>query len=185
MPHPYAQNIRQEVPPKSATIERNLLLMNDLSGNESRATLAASPLQQGTDLSVENRPRKYEGFFGFDNRDSRYFGPWQVYGRGGVNDLTGNGDHLGSKGDVLSFLDQHNDGYPDTYSFLDANSSGDIFAVRITRPWIRKRDETFKTSAAFTWFNGKSEYLGDPDNPPSSDDRIRALRLGASYDYLR
>ena len=203
----YADNIRQEVPPTSATLERNLLLMNDLSGNDSRATLKASPVETGTDLAVANEQRKYEGFIGFDNRDSRYFGPWQVYGGIGVNDLTGRGDHLGiragksiegdkmtfyegqydlpvgSQGDVLSVLAQHNDGNADTYSFLNANSSGDTLAVRITRPWIRQRDETFKTSAAFTYFNGKSEYFDDPHHAPSSDDRIRAVRLGASYDF--
>lgn len=204
----YADNIRKEVPPRSTTIERNLLLMNDVSGQQSRATLAASPVEQGTDMIVENQVRKYEGFFGFDNRDSRYFGPWQVYGGVGVNDLTGHGDHLGvragqsvegdkmtffegqyelpvgSKGDVVSFLAQHNDGHADTYSFLNANSYGDTFAVRITRPWIRQRDETLKTSAAFTYYNGTSEYLHDKSLPPSSEDRIRAIRLGASYDWF-
>lgn len=204
----YAENIRQEVPPTSKTIERNLLLMNDVSGNDSRGTLQASPVENGTDLAVENTLRKYEGFFGFDNRDSRYFGPWQVYGGVGVNDLSGRGDHLGiragksiegnkmtffegqyelpvgSQGDVVSFLAQHNDGHADTYSFLNANSQGDTFAVRITRPWIRQRDETFKTSAAFTYFNGTSEYLDDKSLPPSSEDRIRAIRLGASYDWF-
>jgi hemolysin activation/secretion protein len=204
----YADNIRQEVPPTSATLERNLLLMNDLSGNDSRGTLKASPLEAGTDLAVANTQRKYEGFIGFDNRDSRYFGPWQVYGGIGVNDLTGRGDHLGiragksiegdkmtffegqyelpvgSQGDVLSLVAQHNDGNADTYSFLNANSSGDTLAVRITRPWIRQRNETFKTSAAFTYYNGKSEYFDDPHQSPSSDDRIRAVRLGASYDFI-
>lgn len=204
----YADNIRQQQPPTSANLERNLLLMNDLSGNDSRAVLQASPVQAGTDLAVENSLRKYEGFVGFDNRDSRYFGPWQVYGGFGINDLSGRGDHLGiragksiegnkmtffegqyelpvgSQGDVLSVLAQHNDGHADTYSFLDANSSGDTLAVRITRPWVRQRDETFKTSAAFTYFNGRSEYLHEPDLPPSSEDRIRALRLGASYDFV-
>ena len=204
----YADNIRKETPPTSKTIERNLLLMNDVSGNDSRGMLQASPVENGTDLAVENALRKYEGFFGFDNRDSRYFGPWQVYGGVGVNDLTGRGDHLGiragrsiegdkmtffegqyelpvgSKGDVVSFLAQHNDGHADTYSFLNANSSGDTFAVRITRPWIRQRDQTLKTSAAFTYYNGTSEYLDDKSLPPSSEDRIRALRLGASYDWF-
>nr|WP_314617550.1 ShlB/FhaC/HecB family hemolysin secretion/activation protein [uncultured Pseudomonas sp.] len=204
----YADNIRQQQPPTSANLERNLLLMNDLSGNDSRAVLQASPVQAGTDLAVENSLRKYEGFVGFDNRDSRYFGPWQMYGGFGINDLSGRGDHLGiragksiegnkmtffegqyelpvgSQGDVLSVLAQHNDGHADTYSFLDANSSGDTLAVRITRPWVRQRDETFKTSAAFTYFNGRSEYLHEPDLPPSSEDRIRALRLGASYDFV-
>ena len=204
----YADNIRQETPPTAKTIERNLLLMNDVSGNDSRGTLQASPVESGTDLLVENALRKYEGFFGFDNRDSRYFGPWQIYAGVGVNDLTGHGDHLGiragkslegnkmtffegqyelpvgSQGDVVSFLAQHNDGHADTYSFLNANSSGDTFAVRITRPWIRQRDETLKTSAAFTYYNGTSEYLDDKNLPPSSEDRIRALRLGASYDWF-
>lgn len=204
----YADNIRQETPPTSKTIERNLLLMNDISGNDSRGTLQASPVESGTELLVENALRKYEGFFGFDNRDSRYFGPWQVYGGVGVNDLSGHGDHLGiragksvegnkmiffegqyevpvgSQGDVVSFLAQHNDGHADTYSFLNANSSGDTFAVRITRPWIRQRDETLKTSAAFTYYNGTSEYLDDKKLPPSSEDRIRAVRLGASYDWF-
>jgi hemolysin activation/secretion protein len=203
----YADNILSETPPTSTTLERNLLLMNDVSGNDSRAMLQASPVEDGTDLAVENSLRKYEGFVGFDNRDSRYFGPWQLYGGVGVNDLTGRGDHLGvragrsiegdkmtfvegqyelplgSKGDVLSVLAQHNDGHADTYSFLNPNSSGDTFALRLTRPWIRLRDETLKTSAAFTYYNGTSEYLDDKSLPPSSEDRIRALRLGASYDW--
>ena len=74
---------------------------------------------------------------------------------------------------------------------------GDLQGVIIseTEPDPEDRDKAWiKLSSAggppalslpLTWFNGKSEYLGDPDNPPSSDDRIRALRLGASYDYLR
>lgn len=204
----YAQNIREETPPTSATIERNLLLMNDVSGNDSRAVLQASPIKDGTDLAIENTLRKYEGFVGADNRDSRYFGPWQVYGGVGVNDFTGRGDHLGvragrsvegdkmtfiegqyelpvgTQGEVVSVLAQHNDGHADTYSYLNAHSSGDTFALRYTRPWVRQRDETFKTSAAFTYYNGTSEYLHDKSLPPSSEDRIRALRLGASYDWL-
>ncbi|MNZ54951.1 Surface antigen [compost metagenome] len=181
--------------------------MNDLSGLDSRAVLSPSSVGPGTDLDVSNELRRWEGFFGFDNRDSRYFGPWQVYGGVGVNDPLGVGDHLslrlgrsvegdkmafyegqyelplGSQGTVLSVLGQHNDGNADTFDFLNANSSGDTVAVRIAHPWIRSRAETFKTSAAFTWFNGKAEYLDDPDHAPSSDDRIRALRLGGSWDF--
>ncbi|MFZ0155715.1 ShlB/FhaC/HecB family hemolysin secretion/activation protein [Pseudomonas sp.] len=203
----YAENIRQEAPLTGKTLERNLLLMNDLSGLDSRAVLSPSSVGPGTDLDVSNELRRWEGFFGFDNRDSRYFGPWQVYGGVGVNDPLGVGDHLslrlgrsvegdkmafyegqyelplGSQGTVLSVLGQHNDGNADTFDFLNANSSGDTVAVRIAHPWIRSRAETFKTSAAFTWFNGKAEYLDDPDHAPSSDDRIRALRLGASWDF--
>ncbi len=91
---------------------------------------------------------------------------------------------VGTQGEVVSVLAQHNDGHADTYSYLNAHSSGDTFALRYTRPWVRQRDETFKTSAAFTYYNGTSEYLHDKSLPPSSEDRIRALRLGASYDWL-
>ncbi|CAD5108943.1 ShlB/FhaC/HecB family hemolysin secretion/activation protein [Zestomonas carbonaria] len=204
----YAENIRKEAPLKGETLERNLLLMNDLSGYDAHGTLSASPVLEGTDLGVGTELRKWEGFFGFDNRDSRYFGPWQAYGGIGINDPLGLGDHfslrygrsiegdkmefyegqyqlpVGDQGTVLEFLGQHNDGRADTFSFLNANSSGDTLAVRVTHPWIRSRAETFKTSAAFTWFNGESEYLDEPDLPPSTDDRIRALRLGASYDFV-
>ncbi|MDG9924440.1 MULTISPECIES: ShlB/FhaC/HecB family hemolysin secretion/activation protein [unclassified Pseudomonas] len=203
----YAENIREEAPLRGSTLERNLLLMNDLSGNETRGVLSASEGTEGSDLNLENKQRRWEGFFGFDNRDSRYYGPWQVYGGVGLNDPFGIGDHLalrlgrsvegdklafyegqyempvGRDGTVLSLLAQHNDGNADTLDFLNANSSGDTLAARITHPWIRSRNETFKTSLAFTWFNGESEYLDDPDLPPSSEDHIRALRLGASWDF--
>ncbi|MDW3716588.1 ShlB/FhaC/HecB family hemolysin secretion/activation protein [Pseudomonas sp. 2023EL-01195] len=203
----YARNIEQEVPIKGETLERNLLLMNDLPGNEAHGTLSASQGREGTDLDIHNEQRRVEGFIGFDNRDSRYFGPWQGYGGIGINDLTGIGDHLslrygrslegdkmafyegqyelpvGGQGTMLSFLAQHNDGRADTWSVLNANSSGDTLAIRLTHPWVRSRAETFKTSLAFSWYNGRSEYLDEPDLAPSSDDRIRALRLGASWDY--
>lgn len=203
----YAENISKEVPLKGETLERNLLLMNDLPGYEARGVLSASPAVAGTDLNVKTERRRWEGFVGADNRDSRYFGPWQAYGGIALNDPFNIGDQIslrygrslesdkmafyegqyempvGSQGTMLSVLAQHTDGNPDVASVLNANSSGDTYAVRVIHPWIRTRDNTFKTSAAFTWFNGESEYFNDPDLPPSSDDRIRAVRLGASWDF--
>lgn len=203
----YAKNINDEVPLKGATLERNLLLMNDLPGYEARGILSASPVREGSDLNVQAERRRWEGFVGADNRDSRYFGPWQAYGGVALNDPFEIGDQIslrygrslesdkmsfyegqyetpvGSQGTMLSVLAQHNEGNPDVASVLNANSSGDTIAVRVIHPWIRSRAQTVKTSAAFTWFNGQSEYLDDPDLPPSSDDRIRAVRLGASWDF--
>ena len=203
----YAKNINDEVPLKGETLERNLLLINDLPGYEARGVLSASPVREGSDLNLQTERRRWEGFVGADNRDSRYFGPWQAYGGVALNDPFEIGDQIslrygrslesdkmsfyegqyempvGSQGTMLSVLAQHNDGKPDVASILNANSSGDTVAVRVIHPWIRTRAQTVKTSAAFTWFNGQSEYLNDPDLPPSSDDRIRAVRLGASWDF--
>lgn len=194
----YADNIRREVPPKSTTIERNLLLMNDLSGYDSRGTLAASPVERGTDLTVENQVRKYEGFFGFDNRDSRYFGPWQVYGGVGVNDPLGLGDHLairagksvegnkmtffegqyelpvGSQGDVVSFLAQHNDGHADTYSFLNAISVSRVSS----RPTIAIRNAYGAMMARVSRFHGMSGQAncGRPPAMCAMSPRVRVGR---------
>ncbi|PWU30833.1 ShlB/FhaC/HecB family hemolysin secretion/activation protein [Pseudomonas sp. RW407] len=205
----YAENIRQEAPLKRSTLERNLLLMNDLPGNQVHGTLSASPVREGTDLTADNSEfKRWDGFIGADNRDSRYFGPWQAYGGVGLNNPLGLGDRLSvryghslegnemafyegqyelpvnAQGTTLSLLAQHSDGHADTFSFLNAKSSGDTFVARLTHPWIRSRAENFNTSVAFTWFNGKSRYFDEPDLPPSSDDRIRALRVGASYDFV-
>lgn len=204
----YLENLRSEQPLTEATLERNLLLINDLPGNQASAVMAPAGSGAGTDMYVKNEEfRRWDGFLGLDNRSSRYYGPWQAYGGVNLNDATGIGDRLslrggtslegdqlrfyeaqyeapvGSNGGMLSLLAQHNDGRADLPSYLNANSQGDTLAMRYAYPLIRSREQTLKISAAFTWFNGNSEYLDDPSLPPSTDDRIRAIRLGTSWDF--
>jgi hemolysin activation/secretion protein len=64
----YARNIGNEVPLKGETLERNLLLMNDLPGYEARGVLSASPAHEGSDLNVQTERRRWEGFVGADKR---------------------------------------------------------------------------------------------------------------------
>jgi len=205
----FAKNLGDEVPLTAATLERNLLLMNDLPGHAARAVLVPSEGEEGTDIVIDNENfRRVEGFAGIDNRSGRYFGPWQVYGGVGINDPLGLGDRLsvrggtsidgrkmnfyegqyevpiGSDGAALSLLAQHNDGRADVPAFLNANSQGTTVAARIAYPIIRSREQTLKVSGALTAFDGKSVYLDDPSLPPSTNDRIRALRVGASYDFI-
>ncbi len=203
----YADQLMKEQPLSAETLERNLMLMNDLPGNQVRAVLVPSTDETGTDVVLNNEFRRWEGFFGLDNRSSRYYGPWQWYAGVGLNDPTGLGDRLsvrggmsldgrtmsfyegqyevplGSDGVALSLLAQHSDGHADLPSYLNANSQGDNLAARLTWAPIRSREQTFKLTGALTAFNGRSVYLDDPSLPPSSNDRIRALRFGASYDF--
>ncbi|WP_322032845.1 ShlB/FhaC/HecB family hemolysin secretion/activation protein [Paraburkholderia sp. J76] len=205
--HGYAEKLMQEQPLSAETLERNLMLMNDLPGNQVRATLVPSKNEAGTDAVLNNEFRRWDGFFGLDNRSSRYYGPWQWYAGVGLNDPTGLGDRLsvrggmsldgrkmsfyegqyevplGSDGVALSLLAQHSDGHADLPSYLNANSQGDNFAARLTWAPVRSREQTVKFTGALTAFNGRSVYLDDPSLPPSSNDRIRALRVGASYDF--
>ena len=204
----YAENIRNDVPLTATELERNILLMNDLPGNEARATLSPSSEKAGSDLLINNKLKRWDGFLGLDNRDSRHYGSWQGYGGLNLNNPLDIGDRLSFRyghsfesnymafyegqyeapinryGTTMSILYQHNDGYPDTYSFLNANSHGDNIIARLNHPWMRSRMENINSSVAFTWYNGTSEYFNDPDNAPSSDDRIRALRVGTSWDFV-
>lgn len=90
---------------------------------------------------------------------------------------------LSSHTAVAPRLAQHNDGHADLPSYLNANSQGDNFAARFTWAPVRLRKQTFKLSAALTAFNGRSVYLNEPALAPSTHDRIRPLRFGASYDF--
>ncbi|MCC8405285.1 hypothetical protein LJ655_26055 [Paraburkholderia sp. MMS20-SJTN17] len=204
----YIDRLLSEAPLTGATLERYILLTNDLPGNNVSAVLAPSPSVPGTDIQLNNEFHRWDAFVGVDNRSSRYFGPWQFYGGVSVNDPTGLGDQLsvragrsvsgnkmtfvegaydvpiGSDGLMLSLLGQYNDGNPDVPAWLNANSRGTTFAARLTYPLIRSRAQTLKLSVAFTSFDGRSVYLDEPDLPPSSNDHIRALRFGASWDFV-
>ncbi|WP_019209989.1 ShlB/FhaC/HecB family hemolysin secretion/activation protein [Yersinia massiliensis] len=204
----YADNILQDQPLTSAQLERNLLLMNDLPGNVAQGTLSPSTESAGSDLLITNELQRWDGFLGIDNRDSRYYGSWQGYGGLNLNNPFDLGDRLSARyghsfesnfmafyegqyeapinryGTTMSVLYQHSDGHPDIYSFLNANSHGDNIIARLNHPWVRSRMKNINTSIAFTWYNGTSEYLNDPDYAPSSDDKIRALRFGSSWDFI-
>ena len=73
-----AENISRSRPLKSDVLERQLLLIDDLPGVTARAILQPSDAEGAADLLLIVDRERQEGVFSFDNRGSRFIGPFQA-----------------------------------------------------------------------------------------------------------
>jgi len=94
----YLGKIRDDRPVRSSTLERYLLLANDIPGVQASATLRPSATERGAahlvvNVSIDN----WDGFSSVDNRGSKFAGPWANTTGFGTNALT-------SQGERASFL---------------------------------------------------------------------------------
>ncbi|MEZ0261720.1 MAG: ShlB/FhaC/HecB family hemolysin secretion/activation protein [Alphaproteobacteria bacterium] len=74
----FADKIRASKPLNSKTLERYLLLINDLSGMQARAVLSPSATPGASDITLVMEQKPLDLFLQADNRGSRYLGPLQV-----------------------------------------------------------------------------------------------------------
>lgn len=81
-----------ERPLSIGTLERALLLVNDIPGVSATATLRPGPAEGAPLLAVSLARKRYDGVFVFDNRASRQQGPTQLFALGAINGLTRFGD---------------------------------------------------------------------------------------------
>jgi len=201
----YAERIRAERPLTAATLERLLLLMNDVPGAFARALLVPSATQQGaSDLVVQVTQQAVSGGISIDNRGGRALGPL----RGTVDleqrGLLGWGDRtsvrfVGAEDGEMKYLSLSHDqavgqdgtraglGYsrvrsrPDTgTSFipLDLETESDSLALTISHPLQRSRNQNLALRAALTGHDGTTLLFNTRD----TEDRIRAVRLGLTFD---
>lgn len=203
-----AARISDERPLRGATLERYLLLVNDLPGSRVRAVLApASEQTGGSELTLMSAPKAVDAYIGFDNRGSRYIGPVQFMSGVAFNDMLGQSERtavnfytvspmdelryinltedlpIGSDGLALSLTAGYSASRPGfTLRDLDTQAIGTTLGAKLTYPLIRSRSDTLTTHTAFHYLDSRTVMQDDPDNSPSSQDRIRALRLGATYD---
>jgi len=77
-----------ERPLRVATLERALLLANDIPGVTATATLRPGSVEGAPLLSVSLARRAYSGVLVYDNRASRLQGPTQLFAIGGLNSFT-------------------------------------------------------------------------------------------------
>ena len=201
----YAERIQSERPLTAATLERCLLLMNDLPGAFARALLVPSPTQQGaSDLVVQFTQQRWAGGISVDNRGGQAMGPVRASvdleqrGLLGWGDRTGlrfvGADHeelkyvsvvhdqaLGRDGTRLALAWSRVRSRPDTSSSfiaLDLETESDSGALTVSQALIRGRSENLSLRAALTAYNGKTLLF----NVLDTEDRIRALQLGLSFD---
>lgn len=200
----YAERIEQSRPLRAAVLERYLLLMNDLGGMVARATLSPSQTVAGaSDLLVTLTQERVHGDVGIGNRNTRALGPW----RGGANldvySLLGRYDHTGLRAastfdDELNFVallhDQPvgrdggrigvNVSYARANPEASVNLPPDLLSesvmggVSYTHPVVRSRTRNLYLRGGLALHDGRTDFA----DTRLSEDRLRALRVGATYD---
>jgi hemolysin activation/secretion protein len=201
----HAEQIRAERPLKAATLERFLLLMNDQPGTLARALLAPSATQSGaSDLVIQLSRERFSAGFSADNRGGRSLGPWRGTLELEQRALLGWGDRtsarlVGAERNELQYLALAHeeaiggDGTRGSLSFsrvrarpdtgdsfiaLDLRTESDTLALTMSYALKRSRSENAYLRAALTGHNGTTFLFDVVD----TEDRIRALRLGLTYD---
>lgn len=192
-------------PARLATVERQLLMINQIPGLSARGVLGAVAGERGaSQLTVEVRRKPVSGFVSFDNRGSEWLGPWGVTASAGLNSATGLGervdltvfssifsDHqrmvqvsgdvaLGSGGLRLHGYAGYSDGNPGgALSLIDIETEAKRFGFGLDYPILLGRRASLKATAAFDWLDEDDDLLGFTN----TRDRLRVLRLLADGEY--
>jgi len=201
--HGYLRPATAARPLTSETIERGLLLTNDIPGITAAGVLKPSPDTPGaSDLVVDVVQPWATGGLAVDNRGSRFSGIWTIAGDVEFNSIFG-ADQLAATvtaspastlGQVAGSLRYRrplwDDGligsliasvtHGEPGSTLTAfNVLTDSWAVgpRLTYPVIRTRDETLLLDGGFTVQDARVYVLGSS----ISHDKWRVLDIGGTY----
>jgi len=203
--HAYAQKIQAQRPLRAATLERYLLLMNDLPGAFVRATLLPSKTQRGAaEMRLQVAQRSALGGVSVDNRGSEALGFARYQADGELNSVLGlqekfgvriatSGDRklefesvfyeqtLGKEGGKLNLTLNRVRSTPNlanAFIPLETETASDSATLGYLHPVLRSRSENLYLRANLSAYDGES-YLF---NVLESEERIRALRIGVGYD---
>jgi hemolysin activation/secretion protein len=201
----YGTALKAARPLTSAALERYLLLINDLAQVRGRGTLVPSPRTQGAADLVVDVTREYTTVaVATNNRSSRSLGTKRANLDFGSYGLIGEWDHVGvhagsSLDDKLAFVGldygsaagahglqwdvgvtgvRARPGKAANLSITDLESESVSAQLGIHAPVWRSRAQNLYLRAALTTFDGQSQFA----SADLSNDRIRALRVGVSYD---
>jgi hemolysin activation/secretion protein len=203
----YGDLIMQSRPLRAADLERYMLLANDLPGVTARAVLSPSDkVEGGATLTILASQKQFDGSLAIDNRGTQFIGPYQVYGGLGANlpwaderiaaryitspkfrelqygELTFT-QPLGADGLRLVLFGSESWSRPSfTLSPFNARSYGGTYSATLAYPVIRGRDENLELRGGVNALDLQTVLLGQPELPPSSDDHLRILQAGFSYD---
>jgi len=204
---PCLDRIKGERPARTKTIERCLLLANDIPGLSFSSSLkAGKDPNGGTVLVVTLTEKPFDAAVRIDNRGAQGQGPWEQTttlaenNRLGLNESTtltyagaldmqelqffGGNYHqvLTADGLAYDFSATHSFGKPGLPSLaaLDFKSRETTFESGLTYPVIRSREQNLRLSALGFVEDASSETFG----APFSDDRLRGVRLRANYDQV-
>ncbi|MBX9861167.1 MAG: hypothetical protein K2Y42_00315 [Hyphomicrobium sp.] len=201
----YAESITRDRPVNIKTIERYLLLANDLPGLELTSTLTPSPTQSGAaTLVVDAKSKPIDAVATIDNRGSEGRGPVQYVLQGTANNAFGLNESIGvtyasvpdadeltyialdaaavlnGEGLRLAFSAYHSDGVPGLNDLQELRFASNSQGVRaaLSYPLIRTREENLAVSGTLFADDVSSDLLG----APNSRDHVRGIRAAVVYD---
>lgn len=203
----YAKKVQGVKPLDRATLERYLLLTNDLPGVSARGVLrTASTGEEGAaKLVVVLEQDQLEGSVSADNRGSRYLGRYQLAAVGASNSTFRQFDRTTVRGittgefEEMRFFDvlheeqigtegtkvQGRVAYTETHpgSSLDAfDIDGESTAVelQVRHPFLRSRTKNMTARAGFDYRNSETDVF----NINVFDDQVRTAYVGLSSDFV-
>jgi hemolysin activation/secretion protein len=200
----YGRNIVADRPTRLPTLERYLLLMNDLPGVTAHSRLEPDPSQFGAaDLVIVTTHKPISAFAGVDNRGTKFIGPYEVQAGASLNSLIGLGERidlryigatnphelaygearyvqpLGGDGLRLELFGGISSSRPgSTLKPLDLSSEYKTLGLSSYYPLIRSRGQNLTLGGGFTI----QDSFTDAQDVRSLDDRLRYFTVSAQYD---
>ena len=201
--HRMAEKIRTSGAANTKEIERYLLLIDDLPGITAKSFVKPSETKGGGDLVIDVEETRYEGSASFDNRGSRYLGPYRGTLVGAVNDLLGLHDRTTIRGimttqvDEMKFADiTHEeqigpDGLkvkgrfaitsanPDVPASPEIDGDSTLWDLEADYPVLRSRKYNFNLVSGFDSLDSTTDLAG----LRIAEDRVRSVRVGTTFDF--
>lgn len=198
----YGEKISRQRPLTAAVLERYVLLMNDLPGIQARAVLAPSQTPGASDLILQVSRRRWTGGISSDNRGSLSQGRQRLFADVEFDGLLGasrtdirqvttltpeltyvaasHEQVLGTHGGRIGVSGSYVYSRPQELSIvpLDLTTNSVTATVAYTQPLVRRRSRNLYLRAALSAFDSSSTIFGIED----TTDRVRAVRLGLTYD---
>lgn len=200
------QAILDSQPLHADVLERSLLLLNDIPSVIAQSILRPSLTSTGaSELVIVLEERRFSAAASFDNRGSRFLGPYQAGASGRAENILGLYEStevefvgtaelselkflavthilpLGSDGTTLTFVGSLTSTEPgSTLEALDVEGESQSASITLAHPFIRTRRQNLSVVGGLGYQNSKTDLLGET----SSEDRIRSVFLGGTYDFI-
>ncbi|WP_338767263.1 ShlB/FhaC/HecB family hemolysin secretion/activation protein [Massilia sp. METH4] len=198
----FFEPVLAEKPLRLATLERSLLLVNELAGVTVQANLKAGALPNASSLTVVAARTPATFSLSVHNRSTPALGRVRIEAGADLFGLVGRLDHhglraissgderlkyigyafdmpLGARGLKLQFNASASRSKP-TSTLGNIDTSSDNLGIGLTYPIVRSRQANLTARAGFAGYNNSYDSVL---TTASREDRIRSLRVGVSADY--
>lgn len=200
-----SQKITEDRPLKASTLERYLLLIDDLPGVTAKGIVRRGDGAGHAELLIVMDHKTYEGSLEINNRGTRFIAAEQAQATLAANSLLGiydrtvvravtttpttelrffdvqHEEQLTAEGTKAKFFASHTDVEPgDSVKALRIEGDATTFDFQVESPVIRTRKENLTPRATLSYSDSEVETLGTT----TSKDKLRSVRVGGAYDIV-